>query len=572
MLGEQAEEPIVLEIGKLNLTRYISEIAQNLIETKVAKASDVPKFVAVCSAMHQRYAEFSDLLLAGLLSDFGLEKKSKKSAAKLSDLTTMEKAAVLKRKATLRLLVELYLAGLYDDASPLLSIIELVTAACVAELAKPPKTDADPVHALLGLALSFLKYGGGELLQLTSRKHVEALAQLDNIEHTRVTQVAAFLEKLYAPPDAHLDPTSSPTTSVTSATSPSAFVAKGEALVIVATPTPVPLSAKDSKEVKDTSISALPASVEPFAGSEVKSGRASVYGVVAALVGAYAGHANVPFAPHYAVVSPLSLALRQSCVEKLTELCRLLHAQTIKLCLSVHRKETKNKHTEIMKGSVPEKKTLEVAALKAALEALLPACEALSDCLQLQPLELPDLKVEDADDEVAAVLLSVAQAPTEPLFDDDALPFYTISPDLRGHLPASALSELAQLSVAQESEKELKEKEAALAGTDPVVAHPTPNAGEKNAPKGDPTATANTVGGAGSFAGAGPGNSATDLLAREEDFEAYNSYAGYDDEEGDYARDEAPKESRLTPMDALLADLGHVSSGEQVRILFPNYN
>ena len=77
----------------------------------------------------------------------------------------------------------------------------------------------------------------------------------------------------------------------------------------------------------------------------------------------------------------------------------------------------------------------------------------------LQPLELPDLKVEDADDEVAAVLLSVAQAPTEPLFDDDALPFYTIFPDLRGHLPASALSELAQLSVAQESEKELKVKE-----------------------------------------------------------------------------------------------------------------
>ena len=42
----------------LNLTKYIGEVASALVEVKL-KMSDIASMVELCSAIHQKYAEFT---------------------------------------------------------------------------------------------------------------------------------------------------------------------------------------------------------------------------------------------------------------------------------------------------------------------------------------------------------------------------------------------------------------------------------------------------------------------------------------------------------------------------------
>jgi len=49
-------------VKTLNLSKYISEIVTAVGEAKI-KASEIENLVYICSLMHQRYREFSTLLL-----------------------------------------------------------------------------------------------------------------------------------------------------------------------------------------------------------------------------------------------------------------------------------------------------------------------------------------------------------------------------------------------------------------------------------------------------------------------------------------------------------------------------
>ena len=48
----------------LNLTRYVGEAASALLDARL-KMADIPAMVALCSALHQRYGDFSSVLFEG---------------------------------------------------------------------------------------------------------------------------------------------------------------------------------------------------------------------------------------------------------------------------------------------------------------------------------------------------------------------------------------------------------------------------------------------------------------------------------------------------------------------------
>jgi hypothetical protein len=105
-IGEQKDAvELVREIDKLNLTRYISEIVASLLETKLAKASDVTKCVQIAARMHQLYADFTPKLVAGLTAVLAPKAKNDKG----EDIEPQQARAVL------RLLTELVMVGVLVD-------------------------------------------------------------------------------------------------------------------------------------------------------------------------------------------------------------------------------------------------------------------------------------------------------------------------------------------------------------------------------------------------------------------------------------------------------------------------
>ncbi len=50
------------EMGGLNLTKYVGEVASAVVEAKL-KMTDLQSAVDICSVLHQRYAEFGQHLL-----------------------------------------------------------------------------------------------------------------------------------------------------------------------------------------------------------------------------------------------------------------------------------------------------------------------------------------------------------------------------------------------------------------------------------------------------------------------------------------------------------------------------
>ena len=60
--SEGQKAALTKEMSGLNLTKYIGEVSSALVETKL-KMSDITAMVEFCSALHQRYTEFSTCLL-----------------------------------------------------------------------------------------------------------------------------------------------------------------------------------------------------------------------------------------------------------------------------------------------------------------------------------------------------------------------------------------------------------------------------------------------------------------------------------------------------------------------------
>lgn len=75
LTGQQLE-CLLRDMSTLNLSKYLSEVASALVEAKL-KLNDVPAAVALCSELHNNYAEFARVLLDNWVKTLTLRKDEK---------------------------------------------------------------------------------------------------------------------------------------------------------------------------------------------------------------------------------------------------------------------------------------------------------------------------------------------------------------------------------------------------------------------------------------------------------------------------------------------------------------
>lgn len=77
---ESQKEQLLNEISRLNLTKFISEVASSIIEAKI-KLSDIPAVIEICTLLNRTYKEFSKHLLEQYVKYFPSIKKKHDSSA-----------------------------------------------------------------------------------------------------------------------------------------------------------------------------------------------------------------------------------------------------------------------------------------------------------------------------------------------------------------------------------------------------------------------------------------------------------------------------------------------------------
>ncbi|KAJ6852239.1 regulator of nonsense transcripts UPF2 [Iris pallida] len=132
------------ELRSVNLSKFVSEAVAAICEAKL-KSSDIQAAVQVCSFLHQRYIEFSPCLVQGLLKVFFPGKCA-------DDLESDKSLKAMKKRSTLKLLMELYFVGVVEDASIFVNIIKDLTSL---EHLK----DREATQTNLSLLASFVRQG-----------------------------------------------------------------------------------------------------------------------------------------------------------------------------------------------------------------------------------------------------------------------------------------------------------------------------------------------------------------------------------------------------------------------------
>ncbi|KAL3662104.1 hypothetical protein V7S43_012905 [Phytophthora oleae] len=175
MLSESNAESLLRDAAELNLTRYVSECVAALADAPL-KLADLSAAVKVASLLHQRYEDFSLAMVRALVSSFE------------ASYTSDDKSKMLKRRLILRLLCELYLAGVFDDVQVIGHIIQKV-----ARREQPGAKKAKGNMSIAGaggssqqlevpLLVSFAKSMGVDFLGVQPKKYKEMEKQLQGHE------------------------------------------------------------------------------------------------------------------------------------------------------------------------------------------------------------------------------------------------------------------------------------------------------------------------------------------------------------------------------------------------------
>lgn len=190
MLTENNAESLMKDIVELNLTRYVSECVTAIADAPL-KLVDLPATVKVASLLHQRYKDFTALFVQTLVTVF--------DASYGAD----DKSKIVKRRILLRLLSELYLAGVYDDANVIVAIIQRVARR---EGGAPNKSrqkgnmslgsgsgsGSSPAQLEVPLLVSFAKTVGVEFLGVRPKKFKDLESQLGDKFQTLIEKIHAL--------------------------------------------------------------------------------------------------------------------------------------------------------------------------------------------------------------------------------------------------------------------------------------------------------------------------------------------------------------------------------------------
>ncbi|CAH8386819.1 unnamed protein product [Eruca vesicaria subsp. sativa] len=143
-INEEQREGLMDDLRSVNLSKFVSEAVTAICEAKL-KSSDIQAAVQICSLLHQRYKEFSPSLTQGLLKVF-LPGKS------ADDLDADRNSKAMKKRSTLKLLLELYFVGVIDDSNIFINIIKDLTSA-------EHMKDRDTTQTNLTLLAGFARQG-----------------------------------------------------------------------------------------------------------------------------------------------------------------------------------------------------------------------------------------------------------------------------------------------------------------------------------------------------------------------------------------------------------------------------
>ena len=149
-LGEDSSKSILDDIAKTNQSKYVSEAVVAVAEAPL-KLRDISAAVKICSALHQRYAEFSNELGPALARNFAALSKDGE-----------EKPSLARKRALLRLFIELLLAGVFPTHTSLLSIVRQIASSGVSDLTR----NREEAIACISLMTVFAKVGREEILGL----------------------------------------------------------------------------------------------------------------------------------------------------------------------------------------------------------------------------------------------------------------------------------------------------------------------------------------------------------------------------------------------------------------------
>ncbi|KAK9282639.1 hypothetical protein L1049_010858 [Liquidambar formosana] len=143
-INEEQREGLLDDLRSVNLSKFVSEAVTAICDAKL-KSSDINAAVQICSLLHQRYKDFSPSLVQGLLKVFFPGKSG-------DDLDADRNLKAMKKRSTLKLLLELFFVGVIEDSAIFVNIIKDLTS--VEHL-----KDRDTTQTNLSLLASFARQG-----------------------------------------------------------------------------------------------------------------------------------------------------------------------------------------------------------------------------------------------------------------------------------------------------------------------------------------------------------------------------------------------------------------------------
>ncbi|XP_064084936.1 regulator of nonsense transcripts 2-like [Macrobrachium nipponense] len=146
-LTENQHDSLIKDLQSLNLTKYVSEVAQAVVEAKL-KMSDIATAVHICSLLHQRYHDFAPTLLENWQKVLSPKKEDK--------IPNMSKLRV-----DLRLYAELITAGIFAPKEGLPHLGNVLTTLVTSDKEE---------HLNISVLLTFCRHCGEDYMGLVPRK------------------------------------------------------------------------------------------------------------------------------------------------------------------------------------------------------------------------------------------------------------------------------------------------------------------------------------------------------------------------------------------------------------------
>ncbi|RCV34594.1 hypothetical protein SETIT_7G171600v2 [Setaria italica] len=119
VINDEVKDGLMEELKTVNLSKFVGEAVSYICTAKL-RSTDIQAAVQICSLLHQRYMDFSPCLIQGLLKTFYPEMSGEPDLDK--------NARAMKKRSTLKLLMELYFVGIFEDVSTFTTIIKGLTS------------------------------------------------------------------------------------------------------------------------------------------------------------------------------------------------------------------------------------------------------------------------------------------------------------------------------------------------------------------------------------------------------------------------------------------------------------